>query len=1106
MRRIGDEYRLSASDMMRFKVCRHATTLDRRRLEGEELSPATDSAEAKLVQDQGDAHEAAYLARCRAAGRQIIEIEKEGLSLEDSADRTIAAMERGAEIIFQGAFLSGPWGGYSDFLERVERPSARWAWSYEVVDTKLKRSADPKHILQLALYSELVAEIQGTAPAAAHLELGDGTRFTVQLDQVSAYARRARGRLERFLVERPETRPEPVSFCTLCPWREHCAAEWDAADSLVLVANINRSQRDKLAAAGVTTIGDLARREAPVPKLTPDTLERLRVQARLQNARRQGGAPAFELRPHEAGRGFDLLPVADEGDLFYDIEGDPYYPGGLEYLHGIWFREQGAWRFRAFWAHDRADEGQAVDDLLCFFMAHLEAHPDAHIYHYANYEIAALKRLAMAHRVGEAALDQLLRERRFIDLFKVVGGALIASEPGYSIKNLEAFYMAKRDGEVATAGASVVVYEQWRESGDQALLGQIEDYNRTDCVSTQLLRDWLIASVRPEHHPWPRLADESRASGVGRVAADSQLLDDRRRAFATLAARLGPDLADLMLDLSYFHEREDKPTYWRIFEALSEESDALLDDLECLAGLEAIGDPRPDKRSMARDYRFPVQESKLRAGTRSNPCIKPSTRLETANLSALDMAAGTATLRRGKDKPLPDHLDLLPDTPLDTRKIRAAIAAVADALIAADGRYRAIEDLLTRAKPRFRDGRDSTAIIDVTGDLVAQTSVAIAAMDETVLAIQGPPGAGKTFVSAHAIVDLVRAGKRVAVASHSHKAIGNLLLGCVERADAFGQRLDIVHKGGDADEVAAGRGMIVSTDSNDAPEFQTADIVGATVWLFARFEEPMFDYLFVDEAGQVALANIIAMGRIARNIVLVGDPLQLPQPIQGKHPGRSAASALEHLLGDARIVPGDRGIFLPVSRRMHPSVCKFISKAVYEDRLTSHPSTATQFLLVDGEDMCGARLELVEHEGCSQQCTEEVAAIRATIDRLRGSAYRDRDGEERTISDADILVVAPYNAQVNALRLALPGIRVGTVDKFQGQEAPICLISMTTSSVEEMPRDMSFLFSLNRINVAVSRAKAQAIVFASPRLLEVPCRSVEDMILANTLCLLAEHG
>jgi superfamily I DNA and/or RNA helicase len=205
-------------------------------------------------------------------------------------------------------------------------------------------------------------------------------------------------------------------------------------------------------------------------------------------------------------------------------------------------------------------------------------------------------------------------------------------------------------------------------------------------------------------------------------------------------------------------------------------------------------------------------------------------------------------------------------------------------------------------------------------------------------------------------------------------------------------------------------------------------------------------------------------------------------------------------------VPGDRGIFLPVSRRMHPGVCKFISKAVYEDRLTSHPSTATQFLLVDGKDMCGARLELVEHEGCSQQCPEEVEAIRATIARLRGSAYRDCNGEERIISDADILVVAPYNAQVNALRLALPGIRVGTVDKFQGQEAPICLISMTTSSVEEMPRDMSFLFSLNRINVAVSRAQAQAIVFASPRLLEVPCRTVEDMILANTLCLLGEHG
>jgi uncharacterized protein len=222
--------------------------------------------------------------------------------------------------------------------------------------------------------------------------------------------------------------------------------------------------------------------------------------------RRAGGPPGFELRDYQPGKGFGLLPEPDDGDLFYDIEGDPYYEGGLEYLHGVWFRQEGEWTFRAFWAHDREAEGRAVAELLNFFADHLRRHPKARIYHYANYEIAALRRLTAEHRVGEAAMDQLQRERRFVDLFKVVSGSLIASEKGYSIKDLEAFYMPKREADVATAGASVVFYENWRQTGDDRLLEKIYDYNRTDCISTQLLRTGLCAKSGPARCPGRSLA------------------------------------------------------------------------------------------------------------------------------------------------------------------------------------------------------------------------------------------------------------------------------------------------------------------------------------------------------------------------------------------------------------------------------------------------------------------------------------------------------------------------------------------------------------------------------------------------------------------------
>tara|TARA_R110000868_G_scaffold411785_1_gene710604 strand:- start:91915 stop:95250 length:3336 start_codon:yes stop_codon:yes gene_type:complete len=1107
MRMLDGKLRLSASDLMRFKGCRHATTLDLRLMEIGDVTPAADGDEAVLLQRQGDAHELAFLEGLRETGRSIVEIPKDGIPLERSVELTIDAMRDGPDVIFQGALLGGAWGGYTDFLERIDRPSAIGPWSYEVVDTKLKRKPDPKHVLQLSLYSDLLTEVQELRPEAAHLQLGDGSRFSVRLVDVASYARNARNVFETFLLERPETRSDPVSGCGLCRWKDHCRSEWEETDSLSLVAGITKSQRGKLEAFGIGTLNGLADVEGRVPKLSPEVQSRLTTQAKLQRKRRAGGPPGFELRDFQPGKGFGIMPQPDVGDLFYDIEGDPYYEGGLEYLHGVWFRDEGDWTFRAFWAHDREAEGQAVAELLEFFVDHLRAHPHARIYHYANYEIAALRRLTAAHRVGEAAMDQLQRERRFVDLFKVVSGSLIASEKGYSIKDLEAFYMPKRDADVATAGASVVFYENWRETGDDALLEKIYDYNRTDCISTQLLRDWLVADVRPADMPWPRLGEVPEAGALSNVAEEDAEIEALRTRLVPVRARLGDEVADLLLDLNFFHKREDKPAWWAIFDRLAQESEDLLDDLECIQGLEAVGDPvKVTAKSFERTYRFPAQETKLRAGKK--PCVKPAAMPEDIDLRELDATAGTLVLRRSTAKgPLPDRLDLIPGKPIANATLRNAVAAVTADIIQDTGRASAVEQLLTRNPPVFRSGPRTAGIIDPNGDLPSQTSAAITDMNGTTLAIQGPPGTGKTYVSALSIVDLIRAGKRVAVSSNSHKAIGNLLEAIADRAASEGVKCRVVQKANDDGDDDSHPGITL-VQSNDAPEIETADVMGATAWHFARYDAPSFDYLFVDEAGQVSLANIMAMSRAARNLVLVGDPMQLPQPLQGTHPGRSGESCLEYLINGHRVVPEDRGIFMPVSRRMHPLICSFISAAVYEDRLHPDDAAGTQALLgADGASLVGAGVRSVTHTGRSQVCPEEIDAIKAHIAKVLGSTYRGRDGAERVVGHGDILVVAPYNAQVNALRAALPsGIRVGTVDRFQGQEAPVCLVSMTTSSGEELPRDIDFLFSLNRINVAVSRAQASAVVFASPLLLETPCRTVGEMTLVNALCLLREHG
>lgn len=421
-------------------------------------------------------------------------------------------------------------------------------------------------------------------------------------------------------------------------------------------------------------------------------------------------------------------------------------------------------------------------------------------------------------------------------------------------------------------------------------------------------------------------------------------------------------------------------------------------------------------------------------------------------------------------------------------------------------RYRALDDLLSRCPPRLGNG--GAGILNNV-DPVAGTISAISNMDETVLPIQGPPGTGKTFVSARAILSLVRAGYRVGVASNSHEAIRNVLMGCLAAVEDndLPITLEMAHKvSGDDDGYPDGVENISRPTSNDDPALAGSHVVGGTAFFFARDENiRAFDWLFVDEAGQVGLANMLAIGRAARNIVLVGDPQQLPQVIQGAHPHPANLSCLEWVLDDHATIPPDRGIFLPVTRRMHPEVCRFISDQVYEGRLESHPDTANQSVTGTGFPEAGAFWVPVAHEGNAQTATEEVSAIRDAITDLLSGDWTDKDGTTRPIQACDIIVVAPYNAQVNALFEAVPdGIRVGTVDKFQGQEAPICLVSMTASSAEETSRGMDFLFSLNRINVAVSRAKGLALVFGAPRLREAKCTTVEQMRLVNTLCALPE--
>jgi uncharacterized protein len=382
-----------------------------------------------------------------------------------------------------------------------------------------------------------------------------------------------------------------------------------------------------------------------------------------------------------------------------------------------------------------------------------------------------------------------------------------------------------------------------------------------------------------------------------------------------------------------------------------------------------------------------------------------------------------------------------------------------------------------------------------------------AGLQSSYLAVQGPPGSGKTSTAARMIVELVRRNRTVGITGNSHAVISHLLEKVMETASEEGRRVRAVQKVS-ADGVGCEGHGVERTKENQKVEDRLAekgvDVVAGTPWLFARPGMRLaVDTLVVDEAGQLSLADVLSVAPAsARNLVLVGDPRQLAQPSTAHHPDGAGVSALEHVLGDHATIPDHLGVFLDHTWRLHPAICGFVSEQFYEGRLRSRADCAHQAVdlgpVVGGS---GLRWVPVEHQGDRTSSEEEAAAVARMVRALVGRPWTDRTKAREPLRLDDILVVAPYNAQVNLLTETLPrGVRVGTVDRFQGQEAPVVIVSMTSSSADDAPRGMGFLYSRNRLNVAVSRAQALSVVVGSPALLSVRCRTVDQMRLANVLC------
>lgn len=1020
----------SATDIANFLACQHLTTLDHAEALGQIKRPYFPDPSLELLRRLGLRHEQKFLAGLQAAATTtILEIPTTTPATEAAA-QTIDALRRGVEVVYQPVFLEAPWKGRADFLRRVEKPSALGCWSYEVVEAKLARSTKARALIQLCFYSDLLSRIQGIEPQWMHVALGGalGTE-TFRVQGYLAYFRKVKREFEQAFRTASNTYPEPVEHCDVCDWWPDCDARLRADDHLSLVAGITRNQRKALVERSISTVVQLGQLPLPVKprfeRIGDAALLRVREQARIQVAGREQQKLVHELlEPVELERGLAALPEPSPGDLFFDLESDSYaFDQGIEYLFGT-VRAPGAAQAQPSYSSVRcltpAAEKQAFQGFIKAVMEHWRQYPGMHIYHYAPHEPTAIKQMAGRHGVRVDEVDQLLRAGIFVDLYRVVRQGLRVSVESYSIKKLEPLYGFTRSVELREATMALQSFEAVLALGDERedieqLLATIEAYNRDDCLSTLRLRDWLeerrLDLQQKTGKPLPRPAAKSGAPSENLEAELGEVREVMERLLAGVPVDESERTAEqqarwLLAQLLEWHRREEKSAWWEYFRLAALTDEELQEDKSALGGLRYLGKVGSIKKSVIHRYQFPPQDHAI---DRALEVHDPKTRKSAGVVVAIDEQNRTIDLKRGASSDVPHPTALIPKDVVESDVLRDSLLRlgqwVAENGIEGRGPFQAARDLLLRCPPRLKPGVSEGALVAPGEELLQAAKRLALVVHSSVLPVQGPPGSGKTHTGARMIVELVRNGKRVGISAVSHKVISHLLKEVCAAAEQAKVAVRIVQKPND-DGDGYQHPMVEWAKKNgrvlEALTSRQAQVAAGTAWLWSRAEmAKSVDVLFVDEAGQMSLANVLAVSQAAGSIILLGDPQQLDQPQKGVHPPGADVSALAHLLNGRPTISDECGLFLAETWRLHPDICAFTSELFYEGRLKSRPENQSQRLNVDGIlGGTGLRYLPVQHSGNQSESVEEAEQVERVVSQLLkpGTTWTRKDGKPRPLN------------------------------------------------------------------------------------------------------------
>ncbi len=1111
----SEELILAPTDLSNHLGCHHLTNQERNAQSGGAERPTRYSPVIEALQKRGLAHEEAFKAHLVSSGLEVADADGKNV---------LELMQAGTDVIYQARLSDGNWSGIADFLIKADAPSNLGEWSYQAYDTKLARETKGGTILQLSVYSFLLAKLQGAVPEKMYV-VTPGNNFQpieYRVSDYSAYFRLMESGINEFLADNRNTYPEKVPHCDICAWWPDCEARRRADDHLCYVAGITTRQIKELNDQGVAKLHELARLDdIPQPATgTVESLTKVRDQARIQAEGKAAGEPKHRVKqPFDEDHGFRLLPEPTADDIFLDFEGDHFAEDGVqEYLTGWVTRDQqGNKTYVPIWAETHKQEQQAFEQFIDFATRTLQRNPAAHIYHFAPYEQAALKRLMGRYATRAQELDELLRGKVLVDLHTVVKRSLIASVESYSIKNLEEHYGFSRNQDLRQASISRRVVEAAIESGGVAGELQehkqiVEQYNKDDCVSMIQLQAWLeqlrsAAIADGARIPRPEPVDKTATDKVSELdeklhALRDTLLEDVPAAKEERSQEQHARYA--LAHILEFHRREDKAAWWEKFRVLGLEPEDLEDERRGIQGLtfQEVIDP---KRAPVQRYTFPPQELDAR---RRDDVLDLASEQRIGTVDSISYANRTIDIK--KMIKTADHhpAEVVLHNRVSADALQQSLIRLAESVIKNGFNHQAPHETAINLLFTTPTTGNNPAQFKVEGETTLATACRLVTrMTGGVLAIQGPPGTGKTFSGAHMICACKQAGLKVGVTAVSHEVITNLLEETMDQAGRLGLQLSVFHR--QAGEYNGKWGITWEEDYGklkDGLHSGSIDVVGATAWGWARPDyEQCVDVLFVDEAGQMALGNTLAAAQGGKTLVMLGDPQQLEQPTQSSHPEQSDVSALEYFLDGEPTMPEDRGLFLAETYRLHPSITAFTSEVYYEDRLASVDGLQHQ-AIVGSVNYSGSGLMYVPvaHKGNTSRAAEEVEAIAGIVDELlvEGVMFKDKEGAESALTIDDILIVAPYNAQVAVLSERLPHMhhRIGTVNRFQGKGAPVVVYSMTSSSPQDAPRGMEFLYDPHRLNVASSRAKALCVLVGSPALFEPDCGTPRQMKMANGLC------